>query len=348
MAKMRAFLGCDTAIDMGTANTRVYVRGRGLVLDEPSVVAVAAGTGKVVAVGGEARRMMGRAPTGIVVHRPLKEGVIADLDLAERMLRGFLGIAHGWRRMAKPRVVVSMPGAVTAVERSAVEDTIFRAGARRVSLIDEAVAAGIGAGLVLGEPSAAMVVDIGAGATAAAIMSMGGVVATHAVRVGGDALDQAIVSHARMEHSLLTGHQTAELVKIGIGGVRPAGEPEHIALRGRDIASGLPRTISLSSDDVRKALSEPIGAIVGAVQATLEMCPPELSGDLMDRGIALTGGGSLLFGLVDVLREQTGLPIHLAEDPFGAVVLGAARYMESLFKFQPVRRRGRSPAFVLG
>lgn len=344
MANVRAFLGCDTAVDLGTANTRVFVRGRGLVLDEPSVVAVERGTGKVVAVGTEAKRMTGRTPAGYTVTRPLRCGVIADFDLAERMLRSFLGMAHGWRRLAKPRVVIAVPGVVTTVERRAVEDAAYRAGARRVYIIEGPVAAAMGAGLVLGEPAAAMVVDIGAGATAAAIMSMGGVVAAHAVRTGGYALDRAIISHVRARHALLAGELMAEEAKLAISAGRGGELPEQLVLRGRDVATGLPRTVTMAAEEVRKALAEPVAAIVGVVQNTLEDCPPELSGDLMDRGIALTGGGALLHGLVDLLREETGLPIHLADDPFSAVVLGAARYMESLDIFRPAGLRTRAPA----
>jgi rod shape-determining protein MreB len=316
-------LGDDTAIDLGTANTRIYVRGHGLVLDEPSVVAVR--DGKVVAAGTEARRMLGRAPAGVQVRRPLQDGVIADFALTRRMLRMFLLRVQRWGRLVRPRVAITVPSGATVVERRAVEDAAFDAGARSVHLIDGPLAAAIGCGLAIEEPTAVMVVDAGAGATDVAIMSMGGMVTSHTARVGGDALDQALGAHVRAEYGMLVGDVTTEEAKVGMAG--PDGKA---VIRGRYAATGLPGTLKLPHEELQEAMAEPMGLIVQAVRVALEICPPELSGDLMDRGLALTGGGALTGGLGERLREETDLPVQVADDPFGAVVLGAARHLEDL------------------
>jgi rod shape-determining protein MreB len=337
MGNKLSFLGRDMAVDLGTANTLVYVRGRGIVLNEPSVVAINTNTGKIVAVGIEAKRMIGRTPGNIVAVRPLKDGVIADFDVTERMLRYFIQKVHKRRHFAKPRIVVAVPSGITGVEQRAVKEAGYQAGARRVYIIEEPMAAAIGAGLPVYEPTGNMVVDIGGGTTEVAIISLGGIVTSQSVRVGGDELDQAVISFSKKEYSLMLGERTAEEIKMAIGSAYPGGDEEpHAEIRGRDLVSGLPKTVVISAEEVRRAIEEPVNAIVDAVKTTLDKCPPELSGDIMDRGIALTGGGALLKNLDERLREETGMPIHLVDNPLDSVVLGTGKCVEDFESLRQV------------
>ncbi|MER7546551.1 rod shape-determining protein [Actinomadura sp.] len=337
MGNKLSFLGRDMAVDLGTANTLVYVRGRGIVLNEPSVVAINTNTGKIVAVGIEAKRMIGRTPGNIVAVRPLKDGVIADFDVTERMLRYFIQKVHKRRHFAKPRIVVAVPSGITGVEQRAVKEAGYQAGARRVYIIEEPMAAAIGAGLPVYEPTGNMVVDIGGGTTEVAIISLGGIVTSQSVRVGGDELDQAIISFSKKEYSLMLGERTAEEIKMAIGSAYPGGDEEpHAEIRGRDLVSGLPKTVVISAEEVRRAIEEPVNAVVDAVKTTLDKCPPELSGDIMDRGIALTGGGALLKNLDERLREETGMPIHLVDNPLDSVVLGTGKCVEDFESLRQV------------
>ncbi|WP_407061470.1 rod shape-determining protein [Actinomadura napierensis] len=337
MGNKLSFLGRDMAVDLGTANTLVYVRGRGIVLNEPSVVAINTNTGKIVAVGIEAKRMIGRTPGNIVAVRPLKDGVIADFDVTERMLRYFIQKVHKRRHFAKPRIVVAVPSGITGVEQRAVKDAGYQAGARRVYIIEEPMAAAIGAGLPVYEPTGNMVVDIGGGTTEVAIISLGGIVTSQSVRVGGDELDQAVISFSKKEYSLMLGERTAEEIKMAIGSAYPGPDEEpHAEIRGRDLVSGLPKTVVISAEEVRRAIEEPVNAVVDAVKTTLDKCPPELSGDIMDRGIALTGGGALLKNLDERLREETGMPIHLVDNPLDSVVLGTGKCVEDFESLRQV------------
>ncbi|GII64917.1 rod shape-determining protein [Sphaerisporangium krabiense] len=336
MGSKLAFLGRDMAVDLGTANTLVYVRGRGIVLNEPSVVAINTTTGKIVAVGIEAKRMIGRTPGNIVAIRPLKDGVIADFDVTERMLRYFIQRVHKRRHFAKPRIIVAVPSGITGVEQRAVKEAGYQAGARRVYIIEEPMAAAIGARLPVHEPTGNMVVDIGGGTTEVAIISMGGIVTSQSIRVGGDELDQAIIAFAKKEYSLMLGERTAEEIKIAIGSACPMGDDCHAEIRGRDLVTGLPKTIVVSADEIRKATEEPLKSIIDAVKSTLDKCPPELSGDLMDRGVALTGGGALLKGMDDRLRDETGMPIHLVENALDSVALGSGKCVEEFEVLQQV------------
>src|SRR5216117_1733769 len=322
------FLGRDMAVDLGTANTLVYVRGRGVVLNEPSVVAINTLSGAVLAVGSEAKRMIGRTPSHIQAVRPLKDGVIADFDVTEKMLRYFIQRVHKRRLLAKPRVVVCVPSGITGVEQRAVEEATIAAGSRRAYIIEEPMAAAIGAGLPIHEPTGNMVVDIGGGTTEVAVISLGGIVTAQSIRVGGDELDQAIITFGKKEYSLMLGERTAEEIKISLGSAYPSADEPTAEIRGRDLVSGLPKTIVITADEIRKAIEEPLALIVDAVKSTLDKCPPELAGDVMDRGIALTGGGALLRGLHERLREETGMPIHMADNPLDSVVLGTGKCVE--------------------
>jgi len=326
------------AVDLGTANTLIYVKGRGIVLSEPSVVAIDQRTGDVHAVGIEAKRMLGRTPGNITAIRPLKDGVIADFDVTEQMLRHFIQKVHQ-NRWAHPRVVVCVPSGVTGVEKRAVEEATLSAGARQAYLIEEPMAAAIGAGLPVGEPTGNMIVDIGGGTTEVAVISLGGIVVAQSIRVGGDELDEAIVSYVKREEKLMIGSQTAEEVKLEIGSAFPLEEELEAEIRGRDMISGLPKTVVLSSEQVRKALEEPVAQIIDAVRATLDRTPPELASDIMDRGIVLAGGGSLLNGLDDRLRAETEMPIHLADSPLTCVAVGSGRALE---EFEVMRRSSQS------
>jgi rod shape-determining protein MreB len=328
------------AVDLGTANTLVYVRGRGIVLSEPSVVAIDQRTNEVHAVGIEAKRMLGRTPGNITAIRPLKDGVIADFDVTEQMLRHFIQKVHQ-NRWAHPRVVVCVPSGVTGVEKRAVEEATLSAGARQAYLIEEPMAAAIGAGLPVAEPTGNMVVDIGGGTTEVAVISLGGIVVAQSIRVGGDEMDEAIINWVKREYKLMIGSQTSEEVKLEIGSAYPLHEEVQAEIRGRDMITGLPKTVVLSSEEVREALEEPVSQIVDAVKSTLDKTPPELASDIMDRGIMLAGGGALLQGLDERLRRETEMPIHVAESPLTCVAVGSGRSLE---EFEVMRRssKGRS------
>jgi rod shape-determining protein MreB len=330
------FLGRDMAVDLGTANTLVYVRGRGIVLNEPSVVAINTNTAGILAVGTEAKRMIGRTPGNIVAIRPLKDGVIADFETTERMLRYFIQKVHKRRRTARPRLVVCVPSGITGVEQRAVKDAGYQAGARKVFIIEEPMAAAIGAGLPVHEPTGNMVVDIGGGTTEVAVISLGGLVTTLSVRTAGDEIDQAVIAWMKKEHSLMLGDGTAEEVKVRLGSAYPLAQELSAEIRGRDMVSGLPRTVTVSSAEIRKAIEEQVHAIIDAVRTTLDQTPPELAGDIMDRGIVLTGGGALLRGLDERLRHETGMPVHVAHDPLSSVALGSGRCVEEFEALQQV------------
>ncbi|MBA2509363.1 MAG: rod shape-determining protein [Nocardioidaceae bacterium] len=324
------------AVDLGTANTLVYVRGRGVMLNEPSVVALDSTTREILAVGTEAKRMLGRTPGGMIAIRPLKDGVIADFESTEQMLRLFIQQVHRRRYFAKPRLVICVPSGVTAVEQRAVKEAGYQAGARRVYIIEEPMAAAIGAGLPVHEATGNMVVDIGGGTTEVAVISLGGVVTSLSIRTAGDDMDAAIVSWMKKEYSLMLGEHTAEEVKIALGSAFPlASEPE-ADIRGRDLVSGLPRSVPVSTAEVRQALEEPLQDIVDAVRTTLDKTPPELAGDIMDRGLVLTGGGALLRGLDERLRHESGMPVHVAADPLHSVAIGAGRCVEEFDALQQV------------
>jgi rod shape-determining protein MreB and related proteins len=323
----------DLAIDLGTANTLIYVRGEGIVSNEPSVVAVqqdARGGKRVLAVGKEAKEMLGRTPGNIIAIRPMKDGVIADFEITAAMLKYFIHQAHQRKFNVKPRIVIGIPSGITEVERRAVREAAENAGSREVHLIEQPMAAAIGAGLPVTEPSGNMIVDIGGGTTDVAVISLAGIVYSKSVRVGGDKLDEAIIQYVKRKYNLLIGERTAELIKMGIGTAYPTESVMHMEIKGRDLVAGVPRTLSVSSDEIRDAIAEPVNGIVEAVKMTLERTPPELAGDIADRGIVLAGGGALLKNLDTLLREETGLPVFLAEDPLSAVVIGAGKALESL------------------
>jgi rod shape-determining protein MreB and related proteins len=323
------FGGRDMAVDLGTANTLVYVRGRGIVLSEPSVVAIDERSGEVHAVGVEAKRMLGRTPGTISAIRPLKDGVIADFDVTEQMLRHFIQKVHQ-HRFAHPRVVVCVPSGVTGVEKRAVEEATLSAGAREAHLIEEPMAAAIGAGLPVSEPTGNMIVDVGGGTSEVAVISLGGIVVSQSLRVGGDEMDEAIISHIKKEYKLLIGQQTAEEIKLEVGSAFQLKEEVQAEVRGRDMLTGLPKTIIISSEEVRHALEEPVGQILDAIRSTLDKTPPELAADIMDRGIVLAGGGALLAGLDERLRHETQMPTQLAESPLTCVAVGSGRSLEVL------------------
>ncbi|MFO7266002.1 MAG: rod shape-determining protein [Bacillota bacterium] len=318
----------DMGIDLGTANTLVYVKGKGVVIQEPSVVAIDKDTNQILAVGEEAKRMVGRTPGSIVAIRPLEGGVIANLDATERMLRYFIARASRGFSLLRPRVVVAVPSGVTEVEKRAVVDAALSAGARDVRLIEEPMAAAIGCGLPVQEPSGNMIVDIGGGTTEVAVISLGGIVTQRSVRIAGDKFDEAIIQQVRRKYNLLIGERTAEEVKKTIGSVYPVDGLEPMEVRGRDLVTGLPKTVTLTPEEVREALEEPINAIVEAVRMTLERTPPELSADVMDKGIVMAGGGSLIRGIDLLLMRETGMPVHLAEDPLTAVARGTGIALE--------------------
>jgi len=321
------------AIDLGTANTLVYVKGQGIVLSEPSVVAINKDTGKPRAVGNEAKSMIGRTPGNIVAIRPMKDGVIADFEITEAMLRHFIHQVHNRRRLAWPRVAISVPSGITAVEKRAVIDSATNAGAKNVHLIEEPMAAAIGAGLPVQEPQGCMIVDIGGGTTEVAVISLGGIVFSKSVRVAGDEMDQTIIQHLKRTYNLLVGERTAEEIKIAIGSAFPMNEELEMQVKGRDQVMGLPKIITITSEEIRESLGEPVSAIVDAVRVTLERTPPELSADIVDRGVVLAGGGALLRGLDKLLAKETGLHVTAAEDPLTAVVLGTGKYLEEMRKF---------------
>jgi rod shape-determining protein MreB len=323
-------LGRDLAIDLGTANTLIYARGLGIVLDEPSVVAINVNDGRPVAVGLEAKRMMGRTPNHIKAIRPLKDGVIADFEVCEKMLRYFIQKVHA-SKWSKPRMVICVPSGITGVEQRAVQDAAEYAGARKpVHIIEEPMAAAIGADLPVHEPSGNMVVDIGGGTTEVAVISLGGIVTSQSVRVAGDELDDAILQYVKKEFSLAIGDRTAEEIKIQMGSAWPMEEELTADIRGRDLVSGLPRTIQLTTEHVREACAEPVAAIVDAVKTTLDKTPPELAADIMEDGITVTGGGALLGGLDERLAHETGMPIRIAHEPLYSVVVGSGRALENI------------------
>jgi len=318
------------AIDLGTAHTLVYVQGKGIVLNEPSVVAIEKNSNTILAVGSEAKRMVGRTPGNIAAIRPMKEGVIADFEMAERMLRYFITKVHNRSAFVRPRIIIGVPSRITQVEQRAVKESAELAGAREVYLIEEPVAAAIGAGLPITEPSGNMVVDIGGGTTDIAVISLGGIVYSESVKVAGDQIDTAIISHVKREYSLLIGEHMAERVKFEVGSAYPLPEKAQMMVKGRDLISGIPRTIVLEDTEIREALQESISTIVAAIKVALENTPPELAGDIIDRGIVLTGGGSLLKGLDARLRDETALPIVTVDDPLTSVVLGVGKTLEEL------------------
>jgi rod shape-determining protein MreB len=340
MFSIAGWLSADMAIDLGTANTLVYVKGRGIVLNEPSVVAIAEEKGrkKVLAVGDEAKMMLGRTPGYIQAIRPLRDGVIADFEVAEEMIKHFIRKVHNRRSFASPLVIVCVPSGSTAVERRAIQESAESAGARRVFLIEEPMAAAIGAGLPVTEPTGSMVVDIGGGTTEVAVLSLGGIVYSRSVRVGGDKMDDAIISYIRRNHNLLIGEGTAERVKKTIGCACPPedGEGRTMEIKGRDLMNGVPKELLISERQIAESLAEPVGAIIEAVKVALEHTAPELAADIVDKGIVLTGGGALLSNLDFVLRHATGLPVSIADDPLSCVALGTGRALEEMPKLKNV------------
>ncbi len=335
---LSGFGGREMAVDLGTANTLVYVRGRGIVLSEPSVVAIDQRTGEVHAVGIEAKRMLGRTPGTISAIRPLKDGVIADFDVTEQMLRHFIQKVHH-NRFAHPRVVVCVPSGVTGVEKRAVEEATLSAGARQAYLIEEPMAAAIGAGLPVSEPTGNMIVDIGGGTTEVAVISLGGIVVSQSIRVGGDEMDEAIMAHIKKEYKLLIGQQTAEELKLEIGSAWELPQEVSAEVRGRDMLTGLPKTVVITSEETRRALDEPVGQIIDAIKSTLDKTPPELAADIMDRGIVLAGGGALLTALAERLRDETQMPVQLAESPLTCVAVGSGRSLE---EFEVIHRSAKA------
>src|SRR6201993_5161775 len=334
IGKLLGLLSADMAIDLGTANTLVYVKGPGMVLNEPSVVAIAEEKGKkkVLAVGDEAKMMLGRTPGYIQAIRPLRDGVIADFEVAEEMIKHFIRRVHNRRAFASPLIIVCVPSGSTAVERRAIQESAESAGARRVQLIEEPMAAAIGAGLPVTEPSGSMVVDIGGGTTEVAVISLGGIVYSRSVRVGGDKLDEAIIAYIRRHHNLLVGESSAERIKKSIGSACPPddGDGRMMEIKGRDLMNGVPKELVISERQIAESLGEPVGAIVEAVKVALEHTAPELAADIVDKGIVLTGGGALLGNLDFILRHATGLPVSIADDPLTCVALGTGRALEEM------------------
>jgi rod shape-determining protein MreB len=328
----------DMAVDLGTANTLVYVRGRGIVVSEPSVVAIDAGSGEVHAVGAEAKQMLGRTPSTINAIRPLKDGVIADFEVTEQMLRYFI-LRANHSRLSHPRCVVCVPSGVTGVEKRAVEEACLAAGAREAYLIEEPMAAAIGAGLPVSEATGSLIIDIGGGTTEVAVISLGDIVVSKSLRVGGDEMDEGIINWCKREHQLLIGHQTAEQVKNEAGSAAPLDKEVEVEIRGRDLGSGLPRTVKLGSQEVRKALDEPIAQIIAAVRDTLDRTPPELAGDVMERGVTLAGGGAMLHGMTERMGEECKMPARLTESPLTCVATGSGQALE---EFEVIKRARRN------
>ncbi len=328
--RLLGMFSSDMGIDLGTASTLVYLKNEGIVLCEPSVVAIESGTNNVLAVGEEAKRMLGRTPGNIVAIRPMRDGVIADFDITEAMLRYFIKKVHNSRSLVRPRMVIAIPSGITEVEKRAVKDSALHAGAREVFMIEEPVAASIGVGLPIQEPSGNMIIDIGGGTTEMAVISLAGVVYSKSIRIGGDEMDDAIINYLKRTYNLMVGERTAEEIKIRIGSGYPLEDELTMEVRGRDLVAGLPKMVSVNSEEIREALSEPICQIVEAVRITLERTPPELSADLIEKGLILAGGGSLLRGLDKLISEETGLPVHLADDPLTAVALGTGKVLSEL------------------
>src|SRR5471030_1194096 len=339
LEQFKSLFSNDIGIDLGTANSLVYVRDRGIVLREPSVVAIQAGTTNVLAVGDEAKRMLGRTPGNIVAIRPMKDGVIADFEITEAMLRYFIQKVHNRRYGIKPRVIVAVPSGITEVEKRAVKDSATHAGARDVYLIEEPMAAAIGVGLPVQEPAGNMIVDIGGGTTEVALIRLAGIVLSRSVRVAGDELDEAIIQYMKRAYNLMIGERTAEDIKIKIGSAYPCEKETTMEVKGRDLVAGLPKTLTITSQEVREAMAEPVQVIVESIRITLERCPPELSADLVERGIVLAGGGALLRGLDKMLAEETGLPVHVAEDPLSAVAEGTGKVLQ---EFEYMKRAAES------
>jgi len=327
------FFSRDLAIDLGTANTLIYAKGEGIICSEPSVVAVhesPGGNKKVLAVGNEAKKMLGRTPGSIVAIRPMKDGVIADFEITEAMLRYFIQKVHNRKKMVRPRIIICVPSGITQVEKRAVKESAEYAGAREVYLIEEPMAASIGAGLPVTEPSGNMIVDIGGGTTEVAVISLSGIVYSKSVRIGGDRLDEAIVQYVKRKYNLLIGEMTAETIKMDIGTVSPKGNHKTREVKGRDLVAGIPKTVEVNSEEIQEAMSEPVKSIVEAVRIALERTPPELASDIVDKGIVLAGGGAMLDGLDDLLKQETGLPVTIAEDPLSCVVMGSGKVLDEL------------------
>ena len=320
----------DLAIDLGTANTLIYVRGKGIVLSEPSVVAIKKGTNQVLKVGKEAKEMLGRTPGSIVAIRPMKDGVIADFDVTEQMIRQFIWKIHNRKTLVRPRIIMCVPSGITQVEKRAIRDSAEQAGAREVHLIEEPMAAAIGAGLGVQEPSGNMIVDIGGGTTEVAVISLGGIVYSQSVRIAGDEMDEAIIQYLKRKYNLLVGERTAENIKIHIGSAYPFDEPRKMEIRGRDLVDGIPKALTINDSDIREALHDPIYAIVDAVKTALEHTPPELASDLAEKGIVMAGGASLLHGLDTLIALETHLRVRVAEDPLSCVVLGTGKVLDEL------------------
>ncbi len=325
-----SFFSNDLAIDLGTANTLVYARGRGIVVNEPSIVAINKVTNKVEAIGHEAKEMLGRTPGSIVAIKPMKDGVIADFDVTEEMLKYFIKKAHNRNYLISPRIVICIPSEITQVEKRAVRESALRAKASEVFLVEEAMASAIGAGLPITEPSGNMIVDIGGGTTDVAVISLSGIVYARTVRVAGNDMDESIIQYIKRKHNLLIGERTAEKVKIVLGSAAPLAEPITMDIKGRDLIEGIPKTVTVSDEEIREALADSITTIVNAVRLGLERTPPELSADIVDKGIVLTGGGALLKNLDTRLNKETGLPVFLAEDPLSSVVLGVGKFLDDM------------------
>jgi rod shape-determining protein MreB len=338
-SRLSNFLSNDVAIDLGTANTLVFVKGNGIVLDEPSVVAIDQATRKVYAVGKEAKAMLGKTPEHIVAIRPMKDGVIADFEITEMMLREFIKKSQKKKLFIRPRIVIAVPSGITEVEKRAVRDSAEHAGARDVYLIAEPIAAAIGVGLPVDKPSGNMIIDIGGGTTEIAVIALDGIVANSSIRVAGDEMDEALVQYVKRTYNLLIGEQTAEQVKVMIGSASKLENELEIEVKGRDLVAGIPKNLKLTSEEIREAMSEPLSQIVEALKIALEQTPPELAADIVDRGIVLTGGGSLLKGLDALLKEQTNLPINLVDDPLRCVVLGAGKVLDNVHLYDRILMR---------
>ncbi|MGD9850986.1 MAG: rod shape-determining protein [Nitrospirales bacterium] len=338
LSSILGWFSSDLAIDLGTATTLVYVRGKGITLSEPSVVAIEKQSNQVLAVGIEAKRMVGRTPGNIVAIRPIKEGVIADFAMTERMLEYFITKSHNRRAFVRPRCIIGVPSRITEVEQRAVRESAHQAGAREVYLIEEPVAAAIGAGLPITEPSGNMVVDIGGGTTDIAVISLGGIVCSESVKVAGDSMDDAILSYIKRRYNLLIGEHMAERVKIEVGSAYPMEQAKTMMVKGRDMISGIPRTVVVNDSEIREALEDPIHSIVNALRTALENTPPELAGDIIDKGVVITGGGSLLPGLATRFQEETNLPIITVEDPLTSVVYGVGKVLDEIELFRKVEK----------
>lgn len=330
MAFVTRFLIRDIGIDLGTANTLVYVRGKGIVLREPSVVAIRRDTGSILAVGEEAKMMIGRTPGNIVAIRPMKDGVIADFDVTQAMLKHFISKAYRRRPVFLPQVVVCVPSGVTDVEKRAVLDATKQAGAKEAFIIEEPMAAAIGSGLPVEDPTGSMIVDVGGGTSEVAVISLGGIVTSKSIRIGGDEMDEAIVNYVKKSYNLMIGERTAEEIKVNIGSAYPIEQKEEMEIRGRDLVTGLPKILSITTEEIASALAEPVNAIIDTIKNTLERTPPELSADIMEKGIVMTGGGALLKGLDKLVSEETGMPVYMADEPLDCVVLGAGKALTAI------------------